>query len=112
MDRVVSLRTFASIVALFIKKRMDDTVEKWRLTAKNDLELTNRKLDTLAFPSPIAFSGSHNYRIATRDGNNDVEQMRKIKKDKRRDIKPSLIAKYVPPFSTSSSPFEARLSDL
>lgn len=103
-QRVLNSRSFTSPLATFIKERMDDTVDEWRMTAKEEALHQRRKVDPTVPPSPQITSSIDDVPV---HGKTDRDHAR----EHRQKTSKGHAEKYVPPFSSISRSSEIRCTD-
>lgn len=105
-QRVLNARSFTNPLATFVKQRMDNSLDEWRLVDKEETRLPGIKRDQNVPPSPPRTFTSDNFfappcrEVARAHTGEHDNKPRKEKTDK-----------YVPPFSTSSRSSKVRPSD-
>lgn len=105
-QRFLNSRTLPIPLATFVKRRMDSTVDEWRLTAKRETHCTGGKPHPVAPPSSAPISSSEDLQVLERQ---ELERVHaREHKTKTQKVKTD---KYVPLIFISSRSSKIRTSD-
>lgn len=116
-QRVIHSKFFTRPIANFVKRRMDDTMDEWHLTAKEEKRAT-KEFGASMPPSPPDSASSDDDRVPARYHERHAKPddrpqatLPKARKNKRDHATLPQPGRYVATFSTSSCSLKVRKSD-